>query len=333
VLICWVAPILATIFKYLESDSRRQEGKEKLFNLCDNGSVSKTIRDPLISYHSQASASTARQEDPDDMGNDGGETSRAISRLNHLSPPSHGPTKSSHWPRKTSRPRPMTERGCIPSRATLSESLGPTRTTSRPTINRQTRPNMPITSPSESFRAPQTTTRPSEARRTTVKPPAPSGPPPAYTALPPSSNIQSRPQSGVAIRGFALEAGNQRTTRPQRPAHIAAPASPSPQTVIYMKGGGTPPPTYISPSKFFAEHGEGHGLERPPAYATTSPTRHAAAHWIPRDRLGEDWIEMAMEGRRDMVGVRRANNPDSIPRAQNGVGGGEGERDSSLARF
>ncbi len=318
-------PLLATILKYLESYSRREEGKEKLFNLCDDAVVSKTMRGPTVSYHPRISASTARQEGQDNMENEGRETQRAISRLNNLFPPSAAPAETSPTSRTTIRPNDSSERRHIASRTQPSESLNHTRATSRPVTSQQMRPTPSTTSSSGSARA-HRTRRPAELRRTTVRPPTPSRSPPAYATLPPGSNASPRAPSDVAVCDVALEASNGRTAHPQRPPHFAAPAAPSPQTVVYMEGCGTRPPTYISPSKFFAEHGEEHGLERPPAYVTTAPTQPAAAHWIPRDRIGEDWHDMAMEGRRDMIGVRRTDNPDSIPRAQNGVGGGDAER-------
>jgi hypothetical protein len=51
--------------------------------------------------------------------------------------------------------------------------------------------------------------------------------------------------------------------------HIATPTSASPQSVLYIAGEDTKPPTYISQSNFFPpEHGDEHRIERSPAYMT-----------------------------------------------------------------
>lgn len=64
------------------------------------------------------------------------------------------------------------------------------------------------------------------------------------------------------------------------------------------------------------------GVERPPAYQTAAPTTAPVAQWMPRAAMGEDNWEMRMEGRQGQHGPRNTMAPDSIPRAQNGVGGG-----------
>lgn len=306
VLICWAAPLLATISRYLGSESGREEGKEKLFNLCDDGIVSRTIRGPPIPCRSQTSTSIAHREDQADTGTERTETRRAISQLNQISPPSTGSPESFQRSRTTGRPSSIAERSHVPSRTQSTGSPISARTTSRPTTIRQARP------PSS---------RPAESGRPTVRPPLPSG-------SRPSAHFHARPPTGVAIRDFAVGADNEtaQPARPLPPNQIAAPADASPQTALYMAGRGTASPTYISPSKFFAEHGEEHGLERPPAYATEAPSTPAAAQFIPRQRAGEDLEAMTMEGRHGMWRMRSTHAPSSIPRAQNGIGGGEAER-------
>jgi hypothetical protein len=46
-------PVLAIILNCLESDTRRDERKEKLFDLCDDVVASQTIKGPTISHHTQ----------------------------------------------------------------------------------------------------------------------------------------------------------------------------------------------------------------------------------------------------------------------------------------
>jgi len=133
-----------------------------------------------------------------------------------------------------------------------------------------------------------------------------------------------RPPTGVVVRDFAVEASNVQPARVPRTLpqqRIAAPAAASPHTLLHMNGGGTKAPTYISPSKFFAEHGEEHGVERPPAYATIAPSIPAAAQFMPKDKMDEDAHDMQMEGRREQFGPRQTRVPSSIPEAPNGVGG------------
>ncbi|KAE9377948.1 hypothetical protein N431DRAFT_435117 [Stipitochalara longipes BDJ] len=138
------------------------------------------------------------------------------------------------------------------------------------------------------------------------------------------ANSVQRPPIGVVVRDFAVEVvhgQSARTLRRPRQQRIAAPGPASPQIVLYINGGGKKAPTYISPSKFFAEHGEEHGVERPPAYITVAPSIPAAAQFMPKDKLDEDAYDMQMEGRRDQFGARQTHVPSSIPAAQNGVGG------------
>jgi hypothetical protein len=72
-----------------------------------------------------------------------------------------------------------------------------------------------------------------------------------------------------------------------------------------MAERGTAAPEYISPSKFFArEHGDEHGVERPPAYTTVAPSKTAAAQFIPRAGLGEDAEEIEIDGRQNIPGLR-----------------------------
>lgn len=71
------------------------------------------------------------------------------------------------------------------------------------------------------------------------------------------------------------------------------------------------------------------GVERPSAYTTVAPSKPAAAQFIPRAGLGDSAEEIQMDGRQNIPGLRWSYNPDSIARAQNGVGG-NGERNSRI---
>lgn len=74
-------------------------------------------------------------------------------------------------------------------------------------------------------------------------------------------------EASVPPSGYATQAPRQaqnpeqNTARPRRPARVAvgAPAPASAQTVLYMEGGGTKPPTYVPSPQFMdidAEHGK-----------------------------------------------------------------------------
>jgi hypothetical protein len=262
-------PVLAIILNCLESDTRRDEGKEKLFDLCDDVAVSQTIKGPTISHHTQDFVAPAYPEGQAETGYERTDTQIALSQLGHLVPP----------------PSPAAE---------------PTRQSN--TSSRLTSAN----------HAKQASGAPSveyfylERRIATHR-------------LSRENSIQ-RPPVG---------AENQESARPQRPRRppqqITAPASASPQTALYIAGGGTKPPIYISPSKFFPpEHGDEHGMERPPAYKTEAPSVPPAANFMPRDALGEDAHDIRMEGRRDQIGWGQTRDTNSTPEGQNGIGGGNG---------
>jgi hypothetical protein len=218
-------PFLVTILKSLESNSRRDEGKEKLFDLCDDGIASQTIRGL-----------------PVPISDVGGETNVALAQLNIVFP------------------SPAPARPVGPSRAASRTQLPESfRTASRPTVNRQ-----PSPLPSRYIESRPAAIGALEQSRSSAG----------------ASSCQ-RPPIGVAVRDFAAEEANRQPARSQgrpQPTQIIAPAPASPQTALYMAGRGTVAPGYISPSKFFArEHGNEHGMERPPAYTTVAPGKPAAA--------------------------------------------------------
>ncbi|PMD44196.1 hypothetical protein L207DRAFT_630566 [Hyaloscypha variabilis F] len=232
----------------LESSSRRDEGKQKLFKLCENVAAPQTAavtRGLPPSYHSHSPVLEARSQDQQHSSTDnvGTETQVALDLLRNISPPSNMTGILDANTQQRQRSRLHLERENTPSR------------------------------------------------------------------------------SPIGVRNFAIEATNGESVgSPRRPRQqrIAAPAAASPKTALYIGGGGTKAPTYISPSKFFAEHGEEHGVERPPAYATVAPSIPAAAQFIPRNKMDEDAYDMQMEGRRDQFGARQTQVPPSIPEAQNG---------------
>jgi hypothetical protein len=242
---------LREILEDLESSSRRDEGKQKLFKLCENVAAPQTAavtRGLPPSYHSHSPVLETRSQDQQHSSTDnvGTETQVALDLLRNISPPSNMTGILDANTQQRQRSRLHLERENTPSR------------------------------------------------------------------------------SPIGVRDFAIEATNGESVgSPRRPRQqrIAAPAAASPKTALYIGGGGTKAPTYISPSKFFAEHGEEHGVERPPAYATVAPSIPAAAQFIPRNKMDEDVYDMQMEGRRDQFGARQTQVPPSIPEAQNGVGG------------
>ncbi|KAH8795781.1 hypothetical protein F5882DRAFT_375438 [Hyaloscypha sp. PMI_1271] len=267
-------PVLAIILNYLESDTRRDEGKEKLFDLCDDVVASQTIRGPTISRHIQDFVAPAHPEGQAEKGYERTETQIALSQLGHLVPPP-GPAAEPTRQSNTSSRFTSTNHAKQASGAPSVESYYSARTNPRASVSLVAPP------------------RPFERRIATHK-------------LSRENSIQ-RPPTGVGVHDFAVGAENQESARPQRPRRppqkITAPASVSPQTALYIAGGGTKPPIYISPSKFFPpEHGDEHGIERPPAYKTEAPSVPPAANFMPRDALGEDAHDIRMEGRRDQIG-------------------------------
>jgi len=253
-------PFLREVLEDLESDQRRDEGKQKLSILCQNVAAPQTTIRPPPSYQTRVPAPEAQSQDRNSSTNNArNETQVALDLLRNLNPPSQ----------------------------IVAVSAPPSNMTGRLDTNAQERQ-------SSSLRV-----------------------------NPQAKSIQ-RPPTGVIVRDFAVEAANGHSTpapRRQSRQFVAAPAAASPQTALYMNGGGTKAPTYISPSKFFAEHGEEHGVERPPAYATVAPSVPAAAQFMPKDKMDEDAYEMQMEGRREQFGPRQTRIPSSIPEASNGVGG------------
>jgi hypothetical protein len=80
-------PVLAIILNCLESDTRRDERKEKLFDLCDDVVASQTIRGPTISHHTQDFVAPVHPEGQAKMGYERTDTQMALSQLGHLVPP------------------------------------------------------------------------------------------------------------------------------------------------------------------------------------------------------------------------------------------------------
>lgn len=260
-------PFLAMILECLESDARQDEGKEKLFILCDGVVVSRTMRGPSLSQYSG----------------------------NSVVPPSTQAAESAQ-PSGISSKLASTTQDKRAYSSPSATSFHFTRTISLPNAKLASSSRLP-------FGSRAATHRPSAVDNNQISP------------------------TSVNVRDFAVEAANRqmaRTQRPERPLqHIATPASASPQTVIYMAGEGTKPPTYISPSKFFPpKHGDEHGVERPPAYMTEAPSVPPTANFMPRDALGEDAHDIQMEGRRGQVAGRQTHNPNSISDAQNDIDGG-----------
>lgn len=287
-------PVLAIILNCLESDTRRDEGKEKLFDLCDDVVASQTIRGPTISHHIQDFVAPAHPEGQAEKGYEKTDTQIALSQLGHLVPPP-GPAADPTRQSNTSSRLTSTNHAKQASGAPSVESYYSNRTNPRASVSLVAPP------------------RPFERR---------------IARLSRANSIQ-RPPTGVGVHDFVVGAENQESARPQRPRRppqkITAPASASPQTALYIAGGGTKPPIYISPSKFFPpEHGDEHGIERPPAYKTEAPSVPPAANFMPRDALGEDAHDIRMEGRRDQIGWGQTCDTNSIPEGHNDIGGGSG---------
>jgi hypothetical protein len=96
-------PLLGTILKCLGLDSRRDEGKQRLFELCDDWVASQTIRGPPVSSHPQGS------HHQDGSRDEVTGTKKAIEQLNKLfQPPSSSSklhsTKTNTKPDKSYRP-------------------------------------------------------------------------------------------------------------------------------------------------------------------------------------------------------------------------------------
>jgi hypothetical protein len=189
-------------------------------------------------------------------------------------------------------------------------------------------PSVAPPTPPEPRRTSQPPRDPVRTQRATARPeataralPASFGPPTAYATL-------ALGQTHTLAQNTARPTGTCR----QAPLPAGAPAPASAQTVMYMEGGGTKPPTYVPSAEFL---GDEHGIERPPAYKTMVPTVVAAAQWVPRHTVGEDAYVMQREGRQGMRGVRNTMYPDSIEEAPNGIGGRVGiptRRTGSVSR-
>ena len=253
-------PFLCEVLEDLESDTRRDGGKQKLSRLCQNVAAPQTIIRPPPAYQTQGPAPEAQSHDENSSTeNARTETPVALDLLKNIYPPSQ----------------------------LEPESAAPSNMTGRLGVDAQGGRASRILADSQVI------------------------------------SIQRYP-TGVVVQDFAVEAANVRPAQaPRRPTQqrITAPAAASPHTALYMNGGGTKAPTYISPSKFFAEHGEEHGVERPPAYATLAPLIPAAAQFMPKDKMDEDAYDMQMEGRREQFSPQQTRAPSSIPEAPNGVGG------------
>lgn len=396
-------PLLASILRDLQSGGiRKQEAKEKLARLCDDVAASQAMRPvtsppPLVSHtptirlpsvqpsirsqalrttratttqprhHTQIRIPSHHQGSQFGLAHDPGESSGATARPGNMFAQSTAPARQSS---RTSR----TASGATsrtPSRVGNSTSRNPTHShSSRTSHTARTGAHRDhdLSSIPESSQIGRTVV---QAAHSTLRAAPPTVVSPHHPSKTHSGPVPSRPPSTYVTRapGGPTRRPAQNNAYAARSRRPGAPALPSAQTMAYMQGGGTKPPTYIPSPQFFEEHGAEHGMcccfpcfppplsptptqspktqqashflslstikrcktliimalagvEQPPAYQTAAPTTTPVAQWIARAAMGEDNWEMRMEGRQGQHGPRNTMAPDSILRAQNGVGGG-----------
>ena len=87
--------LLVTILKCLESDSSRDEGKEKLFDLCDNVVASQTMSGEIPISKDSRQTTTARLAKQVETNDEGGDSNMvALAQLNNIHQPPPAPRES-----------------------------------------------------------------------------------------------------------------------------------------------------------------------------------------------------------------------------------------------